>query len=170
MTVTINGNGTITPTSAIQPTGSILQVVQTLKNDTFTTTSTSFTDITGLSVSITPASASNKILVSFSVDHSNTNNQSCRVSVFTGSTNLLGSDVSNRLRGLQCYTWGDINTSEQANFEILHSPSTTSAITYQVKMAVQGDTGCINRSGSDSDNTAYGYRSASSITAMEVAA
>ena len=44
------------------------QIVQTVKTDTFTTTSTSFTDITGLSVNITPTSASSKIYVSFTVN------------------------------------------------------------------------------------------------------
>ena len=43
--------------------GKILQVQSTIKTDTFTTTSGSVTDITGLSVSITPASTSNKVLV-----------------------------------------------------------------------------------------------------------
>ena len=43
--------------------GKILQVLQTVKTDTFTTTSTSFVDVTGLSVSITPATTSSKILI-----------------------------------------------------------------------------------------------------------
>jgi len=43
--------------------GKVLQVVQTFKADSFSSSSTSFTDVTGLSVSITPSSASNKILV-----------------------------------------------------------------------------------------------------------
>ena len=38
--------------------GKILQVKSTIKTDTFTTTSGSVTDITGLSVAITPASTS----------------------------------------------------------------------------------------------------------------
>ena len=35
--------------------GKVLQVKQTLKTDTFTTTSQSFVDVTGLNVSITPS-------------------------------------------------------------------------------------------------------------------
>ena len=151
--------------------GGIIQVVSTFKNDTFTTTSNSWTDITGLSVTISPSTTSSKILVSFSIDYSSTSNNSCRVSIFNGSTNLLGSDVSNRLRGFQCYTWSDTNTSEQANFQLLDSPTYSSgaSITYQVKIAIQAGTGCINRSGSDNDDANYGYRSASSITAMQIA-
>lgn len=64
--VTPTISGTVTGlNSASLPTGSVLQVVSTAKTDTFSTTSASgtFADITGLSVSITPSSASNKILI-----------------------------------------------------------------------------------------------------------
>src|SRR5210317_2064161 len=49
--------------------GKVLQVVQTVKTDTFSTTTTapSFTDITGLSVSITPSASNSKILVMVSL-------------------------------------------------------------------------------------------------------
>ena len=77
MAVVINGNGTVTglTTGGISDTksvadsamaeGSIIQVVQTLKGDAASTNSTSFSDM-GLSVTITPTSSSNKILVQFS--------------------------------------------------------------------------------------------------------
>ena len=50
--------------------GKVLQVVQTVKSDTFSTSSTTFTDVTGLSVSITPSSTSNKILILASISGS----------------------------------------------------------------------------------------------------
>ena len=43
--------------------GSVIQVASTSKTDPFSTSSTSFVDVTGLSVSITPTSTSSKILV-----------------------------------------------------------------------------------------------------------
>ena len=43
--------------------GGIIQVRSVTKTDTFQTSSASFTDITGLSVSITPQSTSSKILI-----------------------------------------------------------------------------------------------------------
>ena len=43
--------------------GKILQVLQTFKTDAFSRSSTTFGDITGMNVSITPASSSNKILI-----------------------------------------------------------------------------------------------------------
>ena len=61
MTTIVDGTTGITFPSAIsgvsatqQYSGRVLQVVSATKTDTFSTTSTSFTDITGLSVSITP--------------------------------------------------------------------------------------------------------------------
>ena len=42
--------------------GKILQVVQTFKNDTASTSSGSYADITGFTVSITPSATSSKIL------------------------------------------------------------------------------------------------------------
>ena len=54
--------------------GVVLQVKQTVKTDTFSSTTTgSDVDITGLSVSITPTSASNKILVTYDTNISGSN-------------------------------------------------------------------------------------------------
>jgi hypothetical protein len=44
-------------------TGKILQVLSTIKTDTFTVASATYTAVTGLNVTITPSSASSKILV-----------------------------------------------------------------------------------------------------------
>ena len=79
MPITLNGSGTVSGISAgglpdgiIQSAdlatgvgGKIIQIVHVDKNDFFSTTSTSFTDITGLTANITPTSASNYILVDF---------------------------------------------------------------------------------------------------------
>ena len=43
--------------------GKILQVVQTVKNDVFSSNSTSYADVTGMSAAITPSSTSNKVKV-----------------------------------------------------------------------------------------------------------
>ena len=65
MAITLNGDGIISGITDYDSgdVGRVLQVVTTTKTDTFTTTSSSLTDITGLSASITPASTSNKILI-----------------------------------------------------------------------------------------------------------
>ena len=43
--------------------GKVLQVIQSVKTDTFSTTGGSLEDITGLSLSITPSATSSKILL-----------------------------------------------------------------------------------------------------------
>ena len=60
-----DGDGTILTTNS--SVGKILQVVQTTKTDTQSIQSQTFTDISGMSVTITPTSASSKILVMFSI-------------------------------------------------------------------------------------------------------
>ena len=47
--------------------GGVIQVVQSIKTDTFSTTSQSFVDITGLSAIITPTRSDSKIIIHYSV-------------------------------------------------------------------------------------------------------
>lgn len=158
MPIVLNGSGTITGISAgglpdgiIQAAdlasgvgGKILQVVQTMKTDTFSsTTATTWTDITGVSVNITPSSASNKILVSFhgagsSNDDSYLWLRMARVIGGTTVTNLCQGDSRNNT--IQCTL--DANQGVQTNknssanhssFEFLDSPNTTSQITYKMQ-------------------------------------
>ena len=49
------------------PAGCVLQVLNTIKTDTFYTASAGPLDITGLSVTITPKYATSKILIMFNV-------------------------------------------------------------------------------------------------------
>jgi hypothetical protein len=159
------------------PTGSVLQVVQATKTDTFSTTSTTMTDVTGLSVSITPSSASNKILVfmNLSVGGPNAGDSNHVGSqIVRGSTAIFNGDT----RGTRMPATSIVNTGQPGqmfhpNAVYLDSPATTSATTYkiQIKTTNASYTGCINRSGRDA-NDAIGYdgTAASSITLMEIAA
>ena len=60
-----DGDGTILTTNSA--TGKILQVVQTVKTDTTSTTSQvpNVSDVTGMSVDITPSASNSKILISY---------------------------------------------------------------------------------------------------------
>ena len=49
------------------PAGHVIQTLQALKTDVFSTSSTSYVDITGLSVNITPKFSTSKMLVLFNV-------------------------------------------------------------------------------------------------------
>ncbi len=165
----------IIPTAGV-PTGgggSIIQTVQTVKSNGFTTTSQPFTDITGLSATITPKFSTSKILVSYTLSISS--NGFPMFKLLRGSTDIfVGDAASNRVR---CffggYTGGlhpGLTLPVTGNF--LDSPSTTSATTYKFQTGVVHTTGytiCVNRSLSDTDFN-YHARTASSIVLMEVSA
>ena len=183
MAVVINGNGAVTGLTALPDSamaeGSIVQVKQTVKTDTFSTTSQSAVDVTGLSVSITPTSTSNKILVTYDVKASCENVQMAFF-LLRDSTNIYRGDQvgSNRTR-TSSVIGGVADPSEnnrtpaQMNAMFIDSPATTSAITYKIQCQVNTGTsttdGYVNRSRSDSDDT-FRTTCASSITVMEVSA
>lgn len=155
----------------------VLQVVQSIKTDTFSTSSTTFTDVTGLTATITPSATSNKILIVAMVNYSTTSGSggSPLVRISGGNaTTFVGDAASNRVRtalfGVDVGSWAGSQTMSAGTIVYLDSPATTSATTYAVQMR-QGTSGpvFINRSGVDSDTANYG-RGASSITVMEISA
>ena len=157
-------------------TGKILQVVQTVKTDTFTSTSTSYTDVTGMSVSITPSSSSNKVLVtaSFNCSVSVDDRWSIYQLVRDSTPIFIGDTASSRSVGSVAHVQESSTGTGQGVFNLnivfLDSPNTTSATTYKIQGKVQsGATFVINRSDNDTDAD-YGLRTASSITVQEVAA
>ena len=143
--------------------GKVLQVVQTLKTGFASTTSTSLSDISGLSVNITPSSTSNKVFVLVTVNAlvrnivSNSN---------TGLTLVLADGSNTTLCKFQHGAFYQQSNTVPLRFpadgvNFLHSPSSTSQQTYKVRFATtqsgnevgvadNGDTNC-------------------SITAMEIA-
>ena len=170
MTVTINGNGTITPTSAVQPTGSILQVVSRFQNTGKSTTSTSFANVTDVYGSITPASSSNKILVLINGTVSISGDWALgfRLNRTISSTTIQvgGASDTQTSSGIQnTYAHGDANMMAM-NYHFLDSPSTTDPITYQLTWKLNGGTGYWN---SYSGSVGADYESASSVILMEVA-
>ena len=148
----------------------VVQVKSTAKTDTFTTSSATFTDITGLSVSITPTSASNKILVIATYHDSYTANENGFTRLMRDSTAIAVGDAAGSrpqctamIRGLSA---DDMQTNGIA---FLDSPATTSATTYKVQAQCSSSahTYFLNRTNNDSDGASRG-RSASTITVMEV--
>ena len=82
-------------------TGSVLQVVSTTKTDTtsFVSSSTNtYVDITGMSVTITPTSATSKILVMYTVGVSQSDTATIHIRLYRGSTSIgQGNASGNRL-------------------------------------------------------------------------
>jgi hypothetical protein len=136
-------------------------VVQTVKTDTFTTTSTSFVNVTDLEVTITPSSATSKILVYATAMISNATSAGATVTTVNISRDTTG-----------LVTFGETTAANDVGRQalcysgsFLDSPATTSATTYRVRMLVTSGTGRLNFSRLDG-HTDY----ASYITAIEVAA
>jgi hypothetical protein len=152
-------------------TGAVLQVAQQVYTTYTTTTSTSLVD-TGITVSITPYSATSKILVMATV---------------TAGTAGTAYDVAFQLvRNSTAVGKGTASTVNNYSFNLangagnhvssipmtyLDSPATTSAITYKLQWRVQsGTTATLNASGSVSGGSEpYQSGYISTITVMEIA-
>ena len=149
--------------------GKIGQLLQTVKTDTFTSTSTSFVDITGLSVAITPTATSSKVLVFAHIvgcGEVGTNHAIFRI--VRGSTAIYAGDsAGSRSSGFHSGIVSDTNSVEAGTGIFLDSPSTTSATTYKIQGITEGSTFFVNRSPNDGDSKGRG-RLASSITVIEV--
>jgi hypothetical protein len=159
-------------TASQMPTGSVLQVVSATKTDTASTSSSTFADITGLSVSITPSSASNKILIIASINVSWVNGTTKGgARLMRDSTAIAIGDAS----GSRTRVTGGlyVATENYSPFTIssnhLDSPSSTSATTYKWQFSSMDNTGTIyvNRANSDPDASST-PRTVSSITVMEI--
>jgi hypothetical protein len=153
--------------------GRIGQVVQTVKTDTFSMSSSTFADVTGLSVTITPTKNTSKILVLLDGKFSATDADVVTVQtrLMRNSTAIyIGDTASNRIRT----TFAGAVFAQGSNIGygggiFLDSPATTSATTYKLQIATSNNTKNVhvNRSNSDLDQATYA-RTASSITVMEV--
>ena len=157
----------------VNATGSVLQVVSTTKTDTFSTSSDSFIDVTGFSVSITPSSSSSKILVSVSAS-GNGSSAAARLEgrLVRDSTPIFVGDSAGS-RGQASFEMykNDNGGLDSSSVNFLDAPATTSSITYKIQIRDNNSSASsvfINRSETDSNDSVYN-RYASTITVMEIA-
>jgi hypothetical protein len=165
--------------NAVFPAGHIIQVKQIVKTDYFNSQSTSFVDINGLSISITPNFNTSKILVMWSVATSGNSHFDLRLARLLDSLETapyIGNQLgSNRTRSTHHhYTTTSYNTTYDTysdNGQFLDSPNTTNSVTYKMQCACPYSSGYYIRIGyqySDGDNTWAGTNP-SSMTVMEIA-
>jgi len=143
-------------------------VVQTIKDDGFTTSSATYVDVTGLAATITPSSDTSKVLVIATVPLGH--NQSAGLAMLTvlrGSTDLVvpdspGSDPTGYVAigdfsGVNVFMFS-------TSFVYLDSPATDSATTYKVQCRATGaaDTAYVNR---NPNNNSFGV---ATLTVIEV--
>ena len=155
--------------------GKIGQVVSTTLSTNTSTTSATFVDISGFAVSITPTATSSKILVlvNMSLSAGGLGN-SCQLRMMRDSTpiciNTDGAIGSSQPAATwQLKEYRDTRIANQG-MNFLDSPSSTSAISYNVEWReTEGTTLYMNRMFGTSDSSSYPW-TASTITAMEVLA
>jgi hypothetical protein len=115
--------------------GKILQVVNTtLTSGNFTTSSTSFVDVTNLNVSITPASTGSRIMVFLTATCSATatsgqGNVDMRFALVRGSTTITEARFD-----LENNTGSTTSFGMPITLHYLDSPSTTSSTTYKIQV------------------------------------
>lgn len=150
---------------------SVLQVVSTTKTDTFTMSSTTFTDITGMSATITPLFATSRILVMVNCTVQ-TGLGNPLIRLVRGSTNIcLGNAAGTNRQQATTGVYGA--DGRNLSFHFIDSPSTTSPTTYKLQMRGQNSAGAaisvsIGTTGDDADRT-DNARTTNSITLMEIA-
>lgn len=171
--LTVNNNVISVPTGhMISQSGMSVQVFQSVKTDTFATTSTSYVDVTGLSVSITPKSITNKILVfgNISLGSSTVDRYSVFGRLVRDSTPIhIATAVESRDAGTFSYQMGGFEGPMSQGFTFLDSPSTTSLTTYKIQIRAEApQTAYINRGLEADGNTSITPRVVSSITVMEI--
>ena len=152
--------------------GKILQVLSVQKTDVFSTTSASLVDVTGLTLTITPSSASNKILFMAFISGVCTDNgvvQALRGSTIIAAGAAAGSRTQSFAGSMYTGIYG-APAIMTASIQWLDTPSTTSATTYKIKAgAVGGGTLYLGRNATDTNNAQYA-RTPQVIILMEVAA
>ena len=131
------GNLTGSVPASAMPAGSVIQVVNHRNSTANSTTSSSFV-ATNSTATITPTSATSKILIITNAPlYVNANNGHIYTSIFRGTTNLKEGNQE-----LQLFATGTADTGRWTNgsMSFVDSPSTTSAVTYTVyfRVAVAG--------------------------------
>ena len=175
--LTSTGAGSAPAFEALPASGKVLQLISVTKVDTFTYSgSTNFQNLTGLSAAITPSSSSNKVMIQVNLNLSSETRYAAAI-LKRGSTHVGGGTASSNRPSVSVSTASNPdNTNDEyvmnnSSFSFLDSPSTTSAVTYQVQVGNTNSDGAtlyVNRNEDDSDAN-HSHRGSSTITLMEIA-
>jgi hypothetical protein len=161
-------------TASQLPAGSVLQVLNAYKTDTQSfAPSATFSDIVGLTLTITPTSSSSKFLIYFSVSIGGGADATHGYVRINRNGTVIGQadTASNRTPASGTV----VNTSVAGQtipttIMYLDSPATASSITYKLTATANnaGATIYLNRSSRDVDASGYDGRGTSSLVVMEV--
>jgi len=161
--------------------GGIVQVQSTTLTTNVNVTiasgaNTTFYDVSGLSVNITPKFNTSKILVMVQMNiGTDQSTQRIGVRLRRDSTTIGASTEtgnSNNVGSITSLEHHRVYQSQSVNFHFLDSPSTTSSVTYKPQVAQENSGGSsmvyINRV--DGNNNNSYYNGSSTITVMEISA
>ena len=159
------------PTNNYVDSGKIGQVLQTAKTDTTSTTSSSFADISGMSVAITPSATSSKILVKVQTWICGGSSANQPINLLRGSTVIGVADTSadytmpfrQASDGQNQYRMFNLTTT------FLDSPSSSSSTSYKLQWKTNSGTLYLNRT-VDEGGLGSGVNACSTITVSEVLA
>jgi hypothetical protein len=129
---------------------------------TFSTASATYVDVTGLSLSITPQSATSKILLYCSVGSGNTN-AGIGIAYFQFLRNSTAVGNGNEASFISTTMSSDVPNNASNLF--IDSPNLTTAITYKIQVKVPSGTFRLNRRGATDL-----YNGNSVLMAMEISA
>ena len=172
MTLPDTADGTILTTTNPKA-GNIIQVLQTLKKDVYSGNHYgNYNELTGLSVTITPTSSSNKLLFTTGIEYSTETGQLFEVKLYDGSSEIT---AANSTTGSSSNAWiqsynknsTDAIISDNINMahgSYLHTVSDTNAHTYKIYVRAGSTTLYINRRENDAGNGGTSY-----LNVMEIA-
>lgn len=159
----LTSNGTAWVSSA-PSVGKVLQVINVVLSGNVTTSSSTFSD-TGLTATITPTSATSKVLVMLNVNGVSkyTGNTSCALRLLRNST-VIPTNAFEGIAGATATT--DYNAVAGSSLVYQDSPATTSATTYKVQFASTANIALATIN----DGSGGSFPSCSTITLMEISA
>jgi hypothetical protein len=162
---------------SIMPTGSVINVWTVEKTDVWSKSGWGFSDITGLSITLTPTSASSKFLINYNVRATSDYYKSYVNLLRNGTVLFANADGAGdgRFRGTS--TFALLNTDTNAHgfmhphsLTLLDSPATTSSITYKLQGSGRSSSNImyVNRSVPDRTSTEYDDRLVSNMVIQEI--
>tara|TARA_A100001201_G_C4017193_1_gene179420 strand:+ start:74 stop:658 length:585 start_codon:yes stop_codon:yes gene_type:complete len=174
--ITLSGDTATLGSGVTFPSGGhVVQTKSTTKVDAWSSNSTSYTDVTGMSVDITPTSASNKIFVMIHLNYGGSLNLYANAKVLRDSSVIdISTAVSLGNQINATFAFGGDNDNFQYKlkslaYNFLDSPPSAAALTYKLQLSTNDSSRYVylNRP-SNNDNGSYISGGTSSITVMEV--
>ena len=171
MAITINGNGTVSGitaglTAASLPDGSVLQYLYAQKTATQTLASnTTWTDITDLSINITPSASGNTLVFTLHARYGNDTSSGNGIRLIKDSTTVIGnSGGADNALGNVMYNIGGNRPYMDISHMWFDTSSGTSQVNYKIQAYKQSGSFQFNGRGGEANDGKY-----CQLTVMEVA-